>query len=185
MGLDIYLTAKRSFYDRPYYKEEVRKKCKKIREIIPEIWKSGNLNKIEIAFEAGYWRKANHIHSWFVENVQDGVDDCGKYWVSREKLEGLLALCKEVKEKSKMKKDMVSEGWMNSPETGIINVKSEGEIIKNTQIAEKLLPTQSGFFFGSTGYDQYYIRMIERTIEIIEKCLNLPKGWMFYYQSSW
>ena len=23
------------------------------------------------------WRKANHIHQWFVQNVQDGNDDCG------------------------------------------------------------------------------------------------------------
>ena len=23
-----------------------------------------------------YWRKANAIHSWFVENCQDGVDEC-------------------------------------------------------------------------------------------------------------
>ena len=23
------------------------------------------------------WRKANAIHKWFVDNVQDGVDDCG------------------------------------------------------------------------------------------------------------
>ena len=24
----------------------------------------------------GYWRKQNAIHNWFVENVQDGIDDC-------------------------------------------------------------------------------------------------------------
>ena len=26
--------------------------------------------------EAGYWRKANQIHGWFVNKCQDGVDDC-------------------------------------------------------------------------------------------------------------
>ena len=26
--------------------------------------------------QVGYWRKANQIHNWFVENVQDGEDDC-------------------------------------------------------------------------------------------------------------
>ena len=26
--------------------------------------------------EVGYWRKANAIHKWFVDNVQDGNDDC-------------------------------------------------------------------------------------------------------------
>lgn len=28
--------------------------------------------------EIGYWRKANHIHKWFVDCVQDGEDDCEK-----------------------------------------------------------------------------------------------------------
>ena len=36
--------------------------------------------------EVGYWRKANQIHKWFVDNVQDGVDDCGEYKVTKEQL---------------------------------------------------------------------------------------------------
>jgi hypothetical protein len=46
--------------------------------------------------EVGYWRKANHIHYWFVKNVQNGTDDCGTYPVSREQLETLLATCRRV-----------------------------------------------------------------------------------------
>ena len=45
--------------------------------------------------EAGYWRKANAIHGWFVDNVQDGMDDCKEYYVSREKLKELLGLVNE------------------------------------------------------------------------------------------
>lgn len=41
--------------------------------------------------EECYWRKANAIHAWFVREVQDNVDDCGKYPVSREQLEALLS----------------------------------------------------------------------------------------------
>lgn len=48
--------------------------------------------------KVGYWRKANAIHRWFVENVQDGVDDCRSYNVSREQLEELLWLCKNVRD---------------------------------------------------------------------------------------
>lgn len=29
--------------------------------------------------DAGYWRKANAIHRWFVDNVQHGDDDCREY----------------------------------------------------------------------------------------------------------
>ena len=48
--------------------------------------------------EVGYWRKANAIHKWFVDNIQDGNDDCGDYEVSKEQLEELLRVCKLVKE---------------------------------------------------------------------------------------
>ena len=53
---------------------------------------------IEVAITVGYWRKANQIHKWFVDNCQKGVDECQKAYVSREKLETLLALCKETLE---------------------------------------------------------------------------------------
>ena len=36
-----------------------------------------------------YWRKANAIHHWFVENVQQGEDDCGIYEVTTENLRNL------------------------------------------------------------------------------------------------
>lgn len=32
-----------------------------------------------IVSEVWYLRKANAIHNWFVQNAQDGVDDCGIY----------------------------------------------------------------------------------------------------------
>jgi len=42
------------------------------------------------------WRKANAIHKWFVENVQNGIDDCRRYPVSTDQLQELLDLVKEV-----------------------------------------------------------------------------------------
>ena len=44
-----------------------------------------------IVEDAGYWRKANAIHRWFVEHVQNGNDDCGLYEVSRDQLQSLLS----------------------------------------------------------------------------------------------
>jgi hypothetical protein len=46
--------------------------------------------------EIGYWRKANAIHSWFVRNVQNGVDDCDSYLVTKDKLKSLLMACELV-----------------------------------------------------------------------------------------
>lgn len=58
-----------------------------------------NPGKITYICEAAaYWRKANQIHRWFVENVQNGEDDCKSYYVEREQLQQLVDLCKEVLE---------------------------------------------------------------------------------------
>lgn len=60
------------------------------------------LNKLKgmekIIEEVAYWRKANEIHKWFVDNVQGGDDDCSAHReLTREDLEELLALCELVK----------------------------------------------------------------------------------------
>lgn len=53
-----------------------------------------DLSKVkEIVERAGYWRKANQIHNWFVKNVQDGEDNCKEYYVSREQLMALRETC--------------------------------------------------------------------------------------------
>lgn len=44
----------------------------------------------------GYWRKANQIHKWFVDNIQDGIDDQRIYEISKEELERLLKMCKDI-----------------------------------------------------------------------------------------
>jgi len=104
MGLDMYLEAKKyiSGWD---HNKEGKEKNKRIRKMFPELNITGetwgdndNLGYIIISFEVGYWRKANAIHRWFVENVQDGRDDCKPYFVSREQLTELKKICKEVLE---------------------------------------------------------------------------------------
>lgn len=58
-------------------------------------------------------------------------------------------------------------------------------VIFNRELAEELLPTQGGFFFGGTDYDEYYFGDLEETVDIIEKALETPDGYNIYYQSSW
>ena len=43
--------------------------------------------------EYHYWRKANAIHNFFVENVQDSNDDCGTYDVPKSVIEDLAERC--------------------------------------------------------------------------------------------
>jgi hypothetical protein len=58
----------------------------------------------------------------------------------------------------------------------------------NPELAPELLPSQGGFFFGSTDYDEWYFHDIDQTIEILENELEIkyPNGRPeYYYQSSW
>jgi hypothetical protein len=61
------------------------------------------------------------------------------------------------------------------------------EILQEPKLAEELLPSRSGFFFGSTEYDEYYMGDLHDTKIILEDILNNEEyeNWSFYYQSSW
>jgi hypothetical protein len=158
MGLDQYL-SKKTYVKHWDHKGDANFTITVTRNGKPVDYIDGR--KISyIEEEVGCWRKSNHIHRWFVENIQNGEDDCGDYNVSEEQLEELLNLCKEV---------------MVDPSK-----------------AETLLPTSSGFFFGSTEYDEWYIKDIQYTIEMLESVLESIKVSKenkvysdIYYSSSW
>lgn len=157
MGLDMYL--KRKKYVGAQY--EHRNVTGSISIKIGDKELPIDFKKVSYIEEAVcYWRKANAIHKWFVENVQKNVDDCGDYYVETEQLKELLELCKQVKD--------------------------------NPTQANELLPTTSGFFFGSTEYDEWYFEDINETIKKIEKILEEEEelnklGFYseFEYHSSW
>lgn len=90
MGLDMYLTADRYATE---YREEDAELVQALKGL-PINQKIGRAKTI--VADVMYWRKANAIHRWFVENVQDGEDNCNRYWVSIDQLKALLAVCKQV-----------------------------------------------------------------------------------------
>ena len=169
MGLDMYLEIRKSEYRSKYSKDKgSRLKLeypKDITEFIP------NLTDLRISrqtnYEVGYWRKANQIHNWFMQNCanrdeyDNPIDDCRPVEITVDKLEALLDTCKKV--------------------------------LTDHSLADSLLPTADGFFFGSTEYDDYYFGEIEQTVEIIEPVLKFAKhkleikdyAWEVYYQASW
>ena len=69
----------------------------------------------------------------------------------------------------------------------VIPIMEDGKRVKDSSIAEKLLPSCSGFFFGGTEYDEYYVSEIKETIDIITKALETTdfEKEMIYYVSSW
>lgn len=98
MGLDMYLNASRYLSD---YQDADKEKKKQLLQLFPELhsYLEEERNPFrEVTAEVCYWRKANAIHGWFVDNVQDGEDDCRKYYVHRNHLEELRDLCKKILE---------------------------------------------------------------------------------------
>jgi len=153
MGLDMYLNKKTYVKNWDFMKpEELHTvEVKKAGEPHPHI----KPERVSYIIEnVGYWRKANHIHRWFVQNVQDGVDECQESYVDPSKMQELVDLCEKV--------------------------------IENPELGPELLPTGSGFFFGSTDYDEYYIQDLQDTVNILKPLIEESKfGGDFYYQSSW
>jgi hypothetical protein len=95
MGLDMYLSKKTYVQNWDFHKPEekhtisIKKGGKARKDIKPK-------RVSYIVEEVMYWRKANAIHSWFVENCQNGVDECQEAFVSEEQLEELASICEEV-----------------------------------------------------------------------------------------
>lgn len=135
----------------------------------------------------GYWRKANQIHNWFVENIQDGVDDCNYHReVTENDLLELLYVCQTVLNNCELVHGQVCNGY--TYEDGErIPIMEPGRYVKDTSVAKELLPTASGFFFGSYDYDEWYVEDIKNTIDIITKVLETTdfETQMIYYCSSW
>ena len=68
------------------------------------------------------------------------------------------------------------------------------EVLDDRSKAEELLPSEGGFFFGSTEYDEWYFEGIEYTHKRLSKVVELmkrtdDKGYHDYdwavYQASW
>lgn len=114
---------------------------------------------VSVKEEIGYWRKANHIHQWFVNNIQDSKDDCDEYYVN---LQDLI----------KLKDDCLKVLNDRTPEN-----------------AQAILPTQEGFFFGDTSYDEHYYSVTENTVKIIDSIMDddfdETLTSIIIYQSSW
>jgi hypothetical protein len=63
------------------------------------------------------------------------------------------------------------------------------KVLVDPDKADELLPPQSGFFFGSTDVDEWYLEQLKYTVERLDVLLELPEvknhKINFYYSSSW
>jgi hypothetical protein len=112
-----------------------------------------------ISVTVAYWRKANAIHKWFVDNVQGGEDDCGEYPVSRYQLRELQALCKEI---------------IDDPSKAMeVLPPASGFFFGGTDLDD--------WYYEQSQYTYDRITdLLEKTGEVDEY-----QGWSFTYLSSW
>jgi hypothetical protein len=150
MGLDMYLRVRVAM---PYKSDE------RFDNAYGSDWKLS-----ERTYSVCEWRKANAVHRWFVDNVQEGQDDCGRYPVNLENLKNLRFACQNA---------------MREYDDG------------NIEHAAGFMPTTSGFFFGSTEYDDYYREDLKRTYDACNNLIRTIESpnrneWLSVeYESSW
>lgn len=162
MGLDMYLTAARTRVGYDFFPEAER-------ALYRELVRLANVGECPespvacVEVRVAYWRKANAVHAWFVRNVQDGVDNCARYEVSREELDELRQLCSK-----------------------LLQLQEDADSDRATERAKEFLPPQAGFFFGDTAIDDDYWADVRSTVTQLERVLQrAPIGQVFYYQASW
>ena len=155
MGLDMYLSAKKFHSDAEWRSNETKEEFAKLKQMsgVGTVIDKVELPHIYLEVSVGYWRKLNAVHKWFVDNCQNGEDDCRTSYVGREQLIELKSICQQIADDHKR--------------------------------ADDLLPSQGGFFFGGTEYDEWYFSGIVETIAIVDNALSMPDEWEFEYHSSW
>ena len=154
MGLDMYLNARRFLWTGrgPQHRGKDDDVADAIRAAMPEM---GSMRPKYVEVEAAYLRKANHIHQWFVDHVQEGNDDCGYYHVDREQLTELADLCDKVLEDRARANELL-------PTT-------DGIFFGGTEYGE--------YYYEQTAYTRDRIRELLGNEDLA--------SWDFQYHSSW
>ena len=112
----------------------------------------------ETRYQIGYFRKFNALHSYIVKTFANGVDDCQDIILYKEDVEQIKKVLDDV-----------------------LNAHQQVEK------AKELLPTQSGFFFGGTDYDEFYFEDVKDAADLMQSFLDnfdFDK-YQLVYQASW
>ena len=135
------------------------------------------------------WRKENHIHAWFVENVQDGVDRCEDSTVSKAKLAEFVGICEQLLASIELTPGDVDAGKvMRAGSYEWEQLYDVGQVLtdESEALAARLLPTRAGFFFGSTQYNEWYWKSLNEAVRVLKPHLeSMAEDDTVVYWSSW
>ena len=111
----------------------------------------------ETIYQIGYFRKFNALHSYIVKTFADGVDNCQAILLHKEDVEQIKKVLDDV-----------------------LNANT-------AEKAKEILPTQSGFFFGGTDYDEFYFEEVKDAADLMQSFLdNFDfESYQLVYQASW
>lgn len=99
-----------------------------IKNLIGAKDETGNFKHVIVYVPAIYWRGIHSIHKWFVDNVQNGCDNCATYHVETDQLKELLEM---VRERLKDKPDKMSHAQMSEME------RTRRELEREIRVAEE------------------------------------------------
>lgn len=163
MGLDMYFYARKTTYksfskwDNPERANEVN--YPEDLKIFSDYIYDRNFKSVqtETSYQIGYFRKFNALHSYIVKTFADGIDNCQDIYLYKEDVEQIKKILDDVLEANTEEK------------------------------AKELLPTQSGFFFGGTDYDEYYFEDVKDAADLMQNILdNFDfENYQLVYEASW
>jgi len=104
MGLDMYLYLRKTDYKsrtrfEAHWSDPKLKYPKELKDFQNNIFER-NFMSVDTTtdYQIGYWRKANAIHNWFVQNCAGGVDNCEAITLSLANIIDLHYACNQVLE---------------------------------------------------------------------------------------
>lgn len=168
MGLDMYLMKRKRFHQPTYADIKFEPGKGNIFVNEPCSTRVEGADTITVSYEAIYWRKASMIHKWFVDNIQDGEDDCGEHFAPIEKLEELMETCNKVLENHELASELLPT--------------SDGFFFGGTEYDE--------YYFDKV---KYTAEKLEEVIDdfkseaqaILDSGDDIPVSIDFYYTSWW
>jgi len=156
MGLDMYLYLEHYSSKFPTSEDTTGFYPPELKDIQEFHQKRNFLSKTE-KYQVGYWRKANAIHHWIVENCAEGEDDCKPVYISLEDLEKLNSLCEEVLKDHSKASELLET--------------SEGFFFGSQEY--------DNWYFDDL---KYTVDILTHVIKFLK---DNPRHWDCYYEASW
>jgi hypothetical protein len=140
--------------------------------------KRWDFQKPQEQFSVSAKRGGEHYPDIDPEKVAYIVEEVG-YWRKANQIHNWFV--KNVQEG----KDECQESYVETDQLKALLDACE-RVLDNHKLADELLPTTGGFFFGSTDYDEWYYNDLRNTVNILKPILvrENERG-EYYYHASW